>query len=245
MKAFKIIEALDEAGDLSIAELSATLSMDKGTVHRLVNTIKEAGYIIQDKNNKRYENSVKIFAIGQRVIAKTNLREISRPYLEQLAKDSGETINLSVFSGTEITYIDKIESLSPLKIAISVGTRLPVHCTGMGKAILAFLESDELEEILNSVEYVKLTPNTAGSKEELMERLAQVKAKGYSMDNEEFLTGLISFAAPIFDFHDQPIAALSLSSPKMRFDPLTQGDLYRDMVVNTAAEISKKMGHKL
>lgn len=244
-KAFRIIEVLDESGPLSIGDISAKLSMDKGTVHRLVNTIKEAGYINQDKDTKRYENSIKLFAIGQRVLSRTGLRDIARPYLEKLAEESNETINLSAFTGNGITYIDKIDSPLSVKIGINVGASLPLHCSGMGKAILAFMDKGELEETLGKITYTKMTEFTAGSREELELRLAKIKEQGYSTDKEEFSLGLISFAAPIFAYEGKPIAALSLSCPKVRFDGAVHEKIYSKAVRETAEIISGKLGYKL
>ncbi|MBR0596719.1 IclR family transcriptional regulator [Sinanaerobacter chloroacetimidivorans] len=242
-KAFLIMEELDMAGELSLGDLSERLSMDKATVHRLVTTMKNAGYINQNKENKKYSNSLKLLAMGNRVMEKTGLKHIARPYIEDLAEKSGETINLSVRVGSNVIYIDKIESNSTIKVGITVGTSVPGYCTGMGKAVLAFLPEDELKELMKPVSYEKFTRHTAENYEELQEKLQKVREDGYSMDDEEYVDGLISFGAPIFDYHGNPIGAISVSCPKYRFEESTHLTAYSRFVVETANKISKQLGY--
>ncbi len=149
MKAFLIMEELDKSGELSIGELSERLLMDKATVHRLVTTIKDAGYVNQNQNSKKYSNSLKLLAMGNRVMDKTGIRHISRPYMEELAEKTGETINLGVRVENKIIYIDKLESSSTIKVGLGIGTSVPSYCSGLGKAILAFTSDEQKEEILD------------------------------------------------------------------------------------------------
>ncbi|WP_352400164.1 IclR family transcriptional regulator [Anaerotignum sp.] len=244
LKAFQIIEELDRFGELSIGEISQALSMDKTTVHRLINTIKEAGYIVQNPCNRKYSNSIKIFTIGTRIIERTGLKEIARPYLETIGEQTKETINLSMHSGNDIVYVDKIESDSAIKVGIKIGTALPMYCTGMGKAILAFLPDENVNEIIDNTSFCRRTSNTVSGKEALLEQLEAVRKNGYAKDAEEYVDGLISFAAPIFDYRNSPVAAISISMPKMRYNETEQREFYVNLVKDTAGALSKELGHK-
>lgn len=244
LKAFQIIEELDRFGELSIGEISQALSMDKTTVHRLINTIKEAGYIVQNPCNRKYSNSIKIFTIGTRIIERTGLKEIARPYLETIGEQTKETINLSMHSGNDIVYVDKIESDSAIKVGIKIGTALPMYCTGMGKAILAFLPDENVNEIIGNTSFCRRTSNTVSGKEALLEQLEAVRKNGYAKDAEEYVDGLISFAAPIFDYRNSPVAAISISMPKMRYNETEQREFYVNLVKDTAGALSKELGHK-
>ncbi|WP_304508020.1 IclR family transcriptional regulator [Anaerotignum sp.] len=244
LKAFQIIEAIDRFGELSIGQLSQTLSMDKATVHRLINTIKEAGYIVQNPYTRKYSNSVKLFTIGNHIIERTGVKEIARPYIEAVAKETKETINLSMHSGNDIVYVDKIESDSPIKVGIKVGTALPMYCTGMGKAILAFLPEDTLNEIIKHTNFKKRTAKTVAGKEALLDQLKLVRKNGYAKDGEEYVDGLISFAAPIFDYRNSPVAALSISMPKLRYNEGEQRQYFVSLVKKTAAALSKELGNQ-
>lgn len=244
LKAFQIIEELDRWGELSIADLSQALTMDKTTVHRLVNTIKEAGYIVQNPDTKKYSNGIRLFAIGNRIIQKVGVKQVARPYLETLAQETKETINLSMYSGSSIVYVDIIESESAIRAGASVGAELPMYCTGMGKAIMAFLSEESVEEILRNTVFSKRTTKTVPNKEELMGQLKRARENGYAKDEEEFVDGLISFAAPIFDYRNIAIAALSISMPKMRYNAKENKQYYVELVKKTAEALSGEIGYK-
>ncbi len=244
MKAFLIMDELDKSGELSIGELSEKLHMDKATVHRLINTIKESGYVDQNPNNKKYTNSLKLLAMGNRVMDKTGIKHISRAYIEELAEKTGETVNLGIRVGTKIFYIDKLESSSTIKVGQSIGTNVPCYCSGLGKVILAFSEENIAKEILDSVSFEKFTDHSIVDREKLMEELAKIRANGYSVDDEEYVIGLICFGAPIFDFHGNPIAAMSVSCPKYRYEEKKHLLLYSGLVMEEAQKISKRLGYK-
>lgn len=244
MKAFLIMEELDKAGELSIGDLSERLLMDKATIHRLINTIKDAGYVNQNLDNKKYSNSLKLLAMGNRVMEKTGVKHIARPFVEELAEKTGETINLGVRVGNKIIYIDKLESSSTIKVGLGIGTSVPSYCSGLGKAILSFTSNDELEDILDSISFEKFTERSIAEKDLLLEEFQRIRERGCSVDDEEYVIGLICIAAPIFDYHGNPVAAVSVSSPKYRFDASKHLSLYSGLVVEAAHQISAKLGYK-
>ena len=243
IKAFAIIEALDEAGPLSIGELSKMLAMDKATVHRLINTVKDIGYVTQNLETKKYSNSIKLFEIGRNVITKTGLFEAARPYIESLSAETGESINLGIVRDNKIVYVDKKEGKSAIKVSIKIGTSIPMHCTGMGKAVLSHMNETERENIVNQIEYKRYAKNTSLDKETLLRRLDKSHKLGYSIDNEEYIDDLISFGAPIFNYKGDPIAAISISFPKSRYDEADHGVAYPVLIKDAAANISKQMGY--
>lgn len=245
MKAFALIEALNEGGPLSIGELSQQLSMDKATVHRLVNTIKTAGYMTQNMETKKYSNSIKLFEIGQNVITKIGLLDIARPFMDQLAVSSGESVNLGIFRDNKIIYIDKKEGKSAIRVSTKIGTSIPLHCTGMGKAVLAHIKGKQLEDILNTTEYKKYAINSPRDRETVLQSLKKCLEQGYSQDDEEYMDDIISFGAPVFNYKGDPIAAISISCPKARYKEQGQGELFPLLVKNAAELISKKIGYIL
>ena len=243
-KAFLIIEELDSAGELSLGELSERLVMDKATIHRLLQTIKDSGYVNQNKENRKYSNSFKFLEIGNRVLEKTSTKSIARPFIEKLAYQTKETINLGVLVGTSIIYIDKIESLSTIKVGLNIGTGVPVYCSGMGKALMAFMPKENLNHLLDNITYIKHTKNTIVEQSMIMKALDRIKKEGYSIDDEEYVDGLICFGAPIFSFNGRPIAAISIACPKYRYDEKEHFNKYANMLLETANEISKRLGFK-
>lgn len=242
IKAFAIIEELDRNGSMSIAEISNSLEMDKSTVHRIVNTVKEAGYITQNRENQRYENGIKLFEVGQGVIDRIGLNIVARPYLEKMAKLTGETISLAMRMGCKIIFIDIIESNSTIKVGINIGTVLPIYCTGLGKAVLAYTPEEEKSQIIKHLKLEKMTENTITDEEILTRHLEMIKERGYSMDNEEYISGLICFGAPIFDYRGAPIAAVSVSFPILRYKTEHNNE-YPELVKKYAIKISRRMGY--
>lgn len=244
MKAFLIMEELDKVGELSISELSERLLMDKATVHRLVNTIKCAGFVYQNEENKKYSNSFKLLAMGNRVVDRTGIKHISTQMIKDLAEKTGETINLGVRVGNHIVYVDKRESNSTIKVGLGIGVRVPSYCSGMGKAILAFTSDDVLQHILDSTSYQKFTEKSITDKSMILEEFQKIRERGYAIDDEEYVIGLVCLAAPIFDYHGNPVAAISVSSPKYRYDEGKHLHLYSNLVVDAAQKISRQLGHR-
>ncbi len=240
-KAFAIIDALDKAEELSISQLSEILEMDKTTVHRIVNTIKESGFVIQNPNTKKYSNSMKFYMYGRNVLHKNELGDIARPYIRQIAQITGETVNLGIRVENSVVYIDRAQSETGIQVATTTGKSIPMHCTGMGKAIMAYLSDEEIDEIIKESDLIAYTENTAITKEQLIEKLAEVKEKGIAIDHEEFDTGLIAFGAPIFNAEGKPFAAISISCPKVRYSKQSAG-LFEKLLSDASAIISMKLG---
>ena len=153
-KAFAIIDALDKAEELSISQLSEILEMDKTTVHRIVNTIKESGFVIQNPNTKKYSNSRKFYMYGRNVLHKNELGDIARPYIRQIAQITGETVNLGIRVENSVVYIDRAQSETGIQVATTTGKSIPMHCTGMGKAIMAYLSDEEIDAVRGALDAV-------------------------------------------------------------------------------------------
>jgi DNA-binding IclR family transcriptional regulator len=164
--------------------------------------------------------------------------------MEQMAEKTGETINLGIRVGNKIVYVDKLESSSTIKVGLGIGVSVPSYCSGLGKVILAYTSKAELDEILNSISFEKFTGSTITDKNQLLMEFEKIRQNGYSIDDEEYVDGLICFGAPIFDFHGNPVAAISVSCPKYRYDPEKHLIFYTGIAADAARKISKKLGFK-
>ncbi len=242
-KAFHIIEALDKAEELSISELSNMLEMDKTTVHRIISTIKDCGFVTQNPKTKKYANSMKFYTLGRNVIQKNELGLIGRPYIRQIAQITGETVNLGIRVGNSVVYIDRAQNETGIQVATTTGKSIPMHCTGMGKAIMAQLSPQAQDEVINETNLVAYTHNTAISRESVMEKLKEVETMGIAIDHEEFEIGLIAFGAPIFNADGEPFAAISISCPTVRYNEQRQKELFTKLLSDAATIISMKMGY--
>lgn len=158
-RALLILQALAKGRELGITELSRAVELGKSTTYRLVSTLESQKYVQQNANGK-YSLTLKLFELGNAVVNHMGIRPIASSYMEDLAAKLNETVNLAVLEKGEVIYIDRIESQEPLRIGLNVGTRVPVYCSGLGKAILAFLSERELEDVLNHTTWNAYTDST-------------------------------------------------------------------------------------
>jgi IclR family KDG regulon transcriptional repressor len=243
-KALRILEVLNQDYELSLGEISEKLGMDKGTTHRLIGTLKHAGYIDQNPHNRKYANSIKLFEMGNHAVDKKGLRKTAEPFIEEAAHLAGETINLGVLYENHVIYIDKIESHETIKVGLNIGKRIPVYCTGLGKTILAFSSAKAVDAILREITYEAFTQNTVKNRETLKKQLEDIKKQGFCIDDEEYVEGLVCIAAPIFDHSGEPVAAVSISVPKYRYIESCKQKDFTKIVTATAVKISQSLGFR-
>ena len=242
IKALDLMEILAGKGELSIGELNDHLGWDKSTIHRLLSTLREKGYVQQNPQNQKYRAGIKIFEVGNQVVERLGFRRQCQPYLESLAATTKETVNLAVRDGKDIIYIDKIESSATIKVDLAVGKRLPMYCTGLGKAILAHMPEQEAMKILQSETMKAHTPKTLITLEAIQEQLALIRQKGYSLDDEEYVEGLVCVAAPVRNHRGEVMAAISIAVPQYRFAEGEKKLHYTKKVAETAGKISTELG---
>src|SRR5690625_4689828 len=157
-RALRILEILkDERDGLGVTELSTHLEVSKSTVHRLLMSLLKKNFVKKDKNSGKYILGLKLIELGQIVSENIDIRKLAYPYLVQLVEILDETVHLASRDNNKIVYIDKIESSSSIQMYSKIGKRVPLHCTGIGKAILAFLPE---EEVLHALEQIQLTRYT-------------------------------------------------------------------------------------
>lgn len=243
IKAVDILELLGREHELGITQIANNLGLDKSTVFRIVSTLKEKNMVAQNTINQKYHNSLKLFELGNKVVENLGLRRIAQPIIKELAEKTGETVNLAILDETSIVYIDKIESSATIKVDLPIGKRLPSYCTGLGKAILAHLPTDKVEEIIKDTKPERYTLNTHLKKEEFFDELKKIRKKGYSFDDEEYVEGLKCIAAPILDFKGEALAAISVAVPSYRYDKFVSEN-FIDLVVSESLLLSKMFGYR-
>ncbi len=227
---------------MALKDLSASVDLHKSTVHRLLSTLLIKGYVTKDDDTGKYRLTMKLFEISGRVVDKLNVLSVARPYLNQLAELTGESVHLAVRDGTMILYIYKEDSSSlSIRMGSYVGLRNPMYCTGLGKAILSCLPIEEVKEIWNSTEIKPFTEKTITNINELEEELSLIRKRGYAIDDEEHEAGLRCIATPIKDFSNNPIAAISVSSTVSRLNNPRIQELSLKLI-NVANKISFLLG---
>lgn len=238
-----ILEAFSEVQtSLSLTEIAAAAGLGKSTAFRFAYTLEELGYLARDPETKRYRPGLKVLRLGFAALNSMGLRQIAQPYLKALSTKCGETTNMTVRDGSEVVYIARNRTRQIVGINLSVGSRLPVYCTSMGKAQLIDLSEGELCDLLGKGPYPARGPNTLTSLEALIAELEKVRQQGHAVNDEELAAGLRSVAAPIRDCDGEIIAAINVSVPSARVSRQQLEDELAVMVRGTAREICLALG---
>lgn len=241
-KAFRIVELLAAKpnGGLSLAELSLQLGMPKSTTHRYLATLIALGLTERDGAD-RFRLGTKVVELAGSFLANSDLRTEGNAILDELAAKTGETVHLAVPSGGEVVYIAKVESIHALRMYSHIGARLPMHSTSLGKAIMAHLPAERIDEILLTPMTAR-TPRTITSPRELTLELEHIRQQGFAIDDEENETGVCCVGAAVLDYMADPVAAVSISGPNNRMSRercVTLGPMVRD----AAMSVSRRMGY--
>jgi IclR family acetate operon transcriptional repressor len=218
-RALDLLEALAGADeDISLSQLTEQLGLPLGTVHRLLGSLASRGYAAQDRATRRYGPGPKLLEVATRAAAsrRFGLARIARPALQRLTAATGETSNLLVLHGHEAAYSEQAASPHMVRLFTEVGQRVPLYCTGGGKAILAGMGAEQLDAYLAGVTIRAWTSKTLGSAEALRAELELAAQRGFAIDDEERELGVCCVAAPIFDRLGRCVAALSISGPSTR-----------------------------
>ncbi|MCG8686208.1 MAG: IclR family transcriptional regulator [Desulfobacterales bacterium] len=239
-KGIKIFELLAQNGELSVTEAAKLMDTNRAGSHRFISTLKDLGYVEKNNNNK-YQPTLKIMKLAMKVANRFEIRRIARPYMHRLSMMFKETVNLGFFKNNEIVHIDKIDSLEVLRMDSALGDIAPAYCTGLGKAILAFLPDHEINHYLENVSFESKAPNTIVTQDELLSELERIRQNRYAIDDEEMTVGLRCIAAPIFDHNSYPKYALSISGPSMRLTHRMIEDI-KPLILEASNELSRMMG---
>lgn len=225
--------------ELGVNELARMLGMHKSTVSRLCATLEQSGYLSRDGATEKYRLGARIqqFSEGTSV----ELRAAARDVLHQLVESSGETVTLVVRDGLDMITIEVLEGPKLVRMQARVGARTQVHASAGAKAILAWLPADELNRVIDAWPLARLTPNTLVTKAELLQHLAEIRERGYSVDREELEIGLRCVGAPVRDQTGEVVAGIAASGPRHRVDD-AEIERLGQVVRNAADAISARLG---
>ena len=214
-KGFRVLEAFTaDQTEMGLAEVARAAGLDNGSAFRFLNTLVQLGYLEKVLDTKRFRLTLKCLDLGFSAIARSDLRTLARPLLRGLVGDTIEAASIAVCDGAEIVYVERVQAgLARLGIEVRIGSRAPVYSTAVGQVILAHLPRDRQIALLDAVPRRKLTPSTLVSLDALLERLADIRTKGFALSDQENVAGLRVLAAPILDSDGVPLAALSVSAP--------------------------------
>ncbi|MGB4588773.1 MAG: IclR family transcriptional regulator [Clostridiaceae bacterium] len=241
-RALNLLEILsDHDKGLGLIDLSERSGLSKSTVHRLLNTLSENGYVKQSEESGKYLLTMKLFHLGSKNVEKMDILKLSRPYLEKLRDLSSEVVHLVLRDGNEIVYIDKVESENTIRMYSNIGKKGTLYSTSVGKAIMAYHSDEEIRKIWESLKIEKLTEYTLTDFNAFMKEINEIRKVGYAMDREENELGVKCLGAAILDYTKKPIAAISVSGPIQRMTDEKVSVLVRN-ILETKKLVSKELG---
>ncbi|MCR2045391.1 IclR family transcriptional regulator [Anaerosalibacter massiliensis] len=242
-RTLSILELLANYDDgLRIMEISDKVNLHKSTVHRLLATLVYKGYVIQDLDTNKYKLTLKLFELGSKKIENIDILSASKPYTKALMEEINEIVHLVIQDGNEIVYIDKVEADNTIRMASNIGKRSPMYSTSVGKAMLAFMEEEEVEKIWNNSKIEKFTEYTIVDLEDLKNRLKKIRKKGYSVDDQENELGVRCIGAPVFNRLGKVEGAISISGPTIRVTKEKIEEM-AEQVIKYANMISNELGY--
>ena len=227
---------------LGVTEISRAVGLSKGTVHGLIRTLLQQGFLQQDSATRKYRLGLKIYELGIVWAGTLEINQKSAGPMNQLAKETLLECRLAIWDGDSMVITSTVHPRARGVLPHQFGPRVHAYCSGIGKAVLAFMDDEKIALYLKRTPLVAFTPSTVTDKQQLLEELAQIRLRGYAVDREEAVQGLSCIAAPIYQRDGQVAGALSISGGTQR----VQGDKmagFAAALMNTAAEISRYMGY--
>ncbi|MDE2993527.1 MAG: IclR family transcriptional regulator [Chloroflexota bacterium] len=227
--------------ELGVTEASKRLGLHKSTVSRLLGTLERGGFVEQISDTRRYRLGLQLASLAGLAVTQLDLSSAARPYLVNLAAQSEETATLSVLDGDEAVNIDQVPGPHPVKDLGWIGRRLPLHASAGGKPLLASLSAEQLERWLQQP-LPAYTERTVTSPEQLRRELQEMLACGYVIVSEEYEPGLTAVGAPVYDYHREIVASITISGPTFRLHP-EQLETAARLIKDTAERISARLGY--
>ncbi len=243
VRALTILDFLTDHPNAGVTEISNRLNLPKSTVHNILNTLHHYGILEKSNETARYHLGIKLVELGYRAQNEIDICRIAHPYLRGLNEDMDETIHLTILDQDQVLYVDCIESKKRLRTYSVIGVRAPLYCTSVGKAIMAYFDTQTIDRIIKEKGLPKVTEHTITDPELMMRELETIRNLGYAIDNMEHEEDLRCVGAPIFNNRNEAFSSISISGPASRITAEKVQQI-APMVMRAAREISMKMGSK-
>lgn len=237
---FLVLETLAKQGPMSLMELSRMLDLHKSTVHRLLNSLIYLGYVKQQEETGHYGLTFKLCELSSQILNQMDILDFIRPYLKRLAAITGETVHFVQRDGVDAVYIYKEESRqNAVRMVSHVGSRIPLYCSGVGKAMAADMSDEEIQELWKSSAIRSLTPYTITNYEEFLAAISQIRCQGYALDNQENELSVRCIAIGLPNYRGQTKYAISISAPTARMEDTRIQEL-ADILLRMKEEIKRQ-----
>jgi DNA-binding IclR family transcriptional regulator len=240
-RAMEILEYIAKSRrGASISEISRSLGLPKSSTYLVLKTLEQGAYLRRNPRSRRYSFGSSLVTLSRKVLDNLDLREVATPVLNRLMRQTGIIVHLAVLEGNEAVIIDRSEPLGCSAGADWIGRRLDVNCTGVGKALVAFLPSDQFEEVITAKRFARHNENTIVTIRGLKRELAKIREQGYALDDEEDELGVRCIGVPVLDIHQRLIAAISLAGTTEQI-PIDRVRALARVLKQAASEISRKL----
>jgi len=228
-------------GSATLSEAARKANLARSTAHYVMQTLVGLGYLRQDRDSHAYELAAKVFMLAGRTWSAEQLAEIALPFLADICHATGESANVAMLRDGLVTLVAKRDADGPVRVVQDVGARRPLHCTALGKVLVAWLPQGELNGVLDGIHFGRFTAKTIVRRAEFERELRRVRSAGYAIDDEEFIPGVRCIAAPVFSYTEEVVAALGAIGPRHR---MTQQKLREcgPLVQQRARELSHRLG---
>jgi len=240
-KGLKVLLAFNQHQRLRLSDVVRLTELDKSAAQRFLHTLTALGFLRQDSVSKCYSLTPKVLRLASGFIHTNPLLQHALRHLRDCNQRSGESANLLVLDDIETVFVGRVQSSHPLDAHYAIGDRLPAYCTGGGLAILAFLPPEEARAILRRSELAQQTPASMTDEDALMRRLAEARARGYVISNEEMYLGIMSVASAVLTSDGYPLAAVTIGAPTARWTLATAERDLSPLVVQAVRSLSAEL----
>ncbi len=232
----------NERSELSLTEISERLGAPRSSVFRICYTLDQLGLLRRTQHG--YALGPRILSLGFDYLSSLDIVEIARPELAALRDDTGASAHLGVLSGTDVVYIAQVPSLRQLASRVAVGSRFPAHAMSMGRLLLSSLPAVEFDTLYTGIELKRFTNETPGTIEDLRQKIAAERERGYVISRSSFEAGIVAVAAPVMDRDGKVVAAINISGPAASLDTGALEGVFKDRVCEAARRISTQLGYR-
>lgn len=241
LRALKVLEVVGETREaVSAADVAQEIGADRSTTYRMLATLEDAGYVVRDDSAKKFKLSYKVISLGRNLLAEGEQDELIRAALRELAATTNETVNYSVLEGRETVIIMRAKGSQLVSVDFQVGDRAAIHCTSIGKVLLAYQDKAFIEEVI-AQGLPLVAKKTITDPEVFRTELQRILSQGYAIDDGEFADEMRCIAIPIFENGGKVKGGINFSGPSTRFT-YEKLDELRDVALNVARRVSEKLG---
>lgn len=217
LRTLLILEVLGKSDHaMTATQINEQLGLPKQTVHRLCVTLEESGFLTRPGKSKRYQVARRLRDLGSGLLHNSRDHVARHQILTDVARQIGETVNYAVPGNSGMSYLDRVETDWPFRIQLPIGSSVPFHCTASGKTFLASLAPKKRATLVSSLNLKAMTRHTLVDPLKLLDQLEKIRKQGYSLDQEEFLEGMVAIAVPVLDPNGRFFAALAYHGPAQR-----------------------------